>query len=486
MPTIRLSGSRSILLAMLMGATGGCASQWKPETSTRPRTESIAIDHSTHGTQRRLQVRDGVWYQLSGTDLLAIDERGRVISTTSLASSGTVPNASDLVVTDGEIVVLLGDVEVVVLNRENPWRPVEMDRVSGTDLGFWPQGLEEWGDTVVTLGPGGARTLDGEVVVRTDGDPVKSIVATGGRVLHVSGRRIHRRAGGRYVGTASLLEAAEPHPSLPDGAMLFARNERAGALVGVLGEDCRELDPNRWSSAVPGEVVRLRQRGSRLLVVSTRGFGVYRLTGHGLLRESWTDVDGVQDADWLTMERLAVAGTFGRGIVDVGSADPLASAVHWTHAPAGLTSAASDGEMLIADSPHGRWAYRPGREPTQIDSDGTQLPPPAQTASVLGWTVTIGEDGAAELESPAGVQRLQPPGGGRFRCVASTEDAFWLGHDGGILLLMLSGTDDESATSRRLGVLVDGPVIAIEPLILGGGVAYASAHGGFGVVREIY
>jgi len=29
-------------------------------------------------------------------------------------------------------------------------------------------------------------------------------------------------------------------------------------------------------------------------------------------------------------------------------------------------------------------------------------------------------------------------------------------------------------------------VICIEPLVLGGGVAYASRNGGFGVVREVY
>jgi hypothetical protein len=431
-----------------------------------------------------MQVQDQAWYQLSGTSLLALDQQGRVISTTHLASPGSAPNASDLVVTDTEVAVLLGDAEVVVLDRTNPWRPVEVDRVSGSDLGFWPQGLESWGDGVVAVGPGGARTFDGEVVVRTDGEPVTCVVAAGGRVLHVSGRRIHRRAGGQYLGTASLLEVAEPHPTLPEGAMLFARNERSGGLVGVLGADCRELHAEQWTSAVPGEVLRLRQDGGRVLVVSTEGFGVYRLTSDGLVRAFWTDVEGVQDADWLDEHRLAVAGTFGRGIVNTQRANPLDSPEHWTHAPAGLTRAASDGEMLIADTPHGRWAYRPGREPERIDSDGSALAAPATTASVLGWTVTIEEDGSAEMETPGGVQRLHPPGGGRFRCVASTEDAFWLGHDRGILLLMLSG--DDSETARRLGVLIDGPVIAIEPLILGGGVAYASTHGGFGVVREVY
>ena len=37
---------------------------------------------------------------------------------------------------------------------------------------------------------------------------------------------------------------------------------------------------------------------------------------------------------------------------------------------------------------------------------------------------------------------------------------------------------------QKLSVQVDGPVIFIEPLELGGGIGYAAANGGFGVVRE--
>jgi hypothetical protein len=36
----------------------------------------------------------------------------------------------------------------------------------------------------------------------------------------------------------------------------------------------------------------------------------------------------------------------------------------------------------------------------------------------------------------------------------------------------------------KLSVKLDGPIIFLEPLMLGGGVAYASGGGGFGVVSE--
>ena len=36
----------------------------------------------------------------------------------------------------------------------------------------------------------------------------------------------------------------------------------------------------------------------------------------------------------------------------------------------------------------------------------------------------------------------------------------------------------------KLSVRLDGPIIFMEPLMLGGGVAYVSRDGGFGVVAE--
>ena len=471
---------------MLACTLCGCASSWKPAESARPQTESIVVDHQTDGTHRRLEVRDEVWYQLSGTTLLSIDGLGRVISRTQLALPGTSPSASDLIVMDDEIVVLLGDAEIVRLDRSNPWRPIEVDRIDGQDLGFWPKSLARWQGEVVALGKGAARTLDGSLVVRSDGDVVTSLVEDGGRLLFVSGRRIHRRAGGAYLGTASLLDVAEPNHHLPDGALLFTRHERAGSLIGFLGADCRELDTEKWTTAVTGTILRVRQRDGQLLVVSDTGLGVFRLTGSGLIREWWKPLDGMQDADWLDTSHLAIAGTFGRGIVPIGAVDPIASATHWTAAPAGLLRAGSDGNTLIAESEHGRWSYQIGRNAIQTDESDTPLPLPASKASVLGWSLELNNEGQAVLETPAGPQTLSPPGGGRFYCVASTEDAFWLGHDRGILLLMLTGVDKGSPAARRLAVLIDGPVICIEPLMLGGGVAYASEHGGFGVVREVY
>tara|TARA_B100000959_G_scaffold277810_1_gene335017 strand:+ start:1622 stop:3088 length:1467 start_codon:yes stop_codon:yes gene_type:complete len=479
---------RHILPVLAVCAAAGCDTSWRPPVSIRPQTRSIVVDHQTDGTHRRLLVKDSVWYQLTGSDLLVLDTTGRLISRQQLASSGTSAPGRDLIAVNDQLAVLLGDNEVVLLELSDPWRPKIVDRIDAATLGMWPTRLGSRGDEVVVLGRGSARTLSGGIVARSDGEEITSLVDHRQRLLHVAGRRIHRRAGDTYLGTASLLQVALPNRHLPDAALLFARNESSGSLVGFLGEDCRELDAAVMTVAIPGEVTRLRQRGGRVLVVSDAALTVLRPTGEGLQNEWSWPIEGLQDADWIDDEHMAVAGTFGCGIVSVGAHDPIETAVAWRPAPAGLTRAASDGSGLRADGAGGHWVYQIGQQATQEVPLETPLADPAREAAVLGWSAQINDKGVAELKAPDGSHTLEAPGGGRFYCVAATEDAFWFGHDRGILLLSLQASEDGHAAieSRRLGILIDGPVICIEPLVLGRGVAYAAEHGGFGVVREEY
>ena len=486
MHPITYRSSSLILLGLAYLAGVGCGTSWKADVSARPTTRSIVVDHQTDGTYRRMDVVGGAWYQTTGSDLLVLDTTGRIISRQSLAPAGTAPPASDIVVAGDEMAVLLGQSEVIVLDRTEPWRPRIVDQIDAAKLGMWPLGLATEGDEILVLGKGSARTLSGEIIARSDGAEVTGVVNHLGRQLHVAGRRIHRRAGDTYLGTASLLEPAAPQANLPDASLLFARNERSGSLVGYLGEDCRELDTLSMTVGVPGQVTRLRQQGNRVLVVTSTGLYVLRVTRDGLTKEWQWPSTGVEDADWIDEGHLAIAGSFGFGVVPIGVDDPIENAVEWTASPAGLTHAASDGEGLRAHSPHGHWVYQIGRKAVLAERPSDPLSPPARSAAVLGWSVELNDNGVAELDTPAGSHQLEAPGDGRFHCIAATEDAFWLGHDTGILLLMLQSVDgrEEVVESRRLNVLIDGPVICIEPLVLGGGVAYAAEHGGFGIVRE--
>ncbi len=446
------------------------------------------MEHQSGGTHRSSAVSNGVWYQLMGSDLIVLDDQGRQISRHTLAPVGTSLAGRDIEVAGDRLAVLLGDSEVVVLDIEDPWRPVVTERIDARTLGLWPTSLGILDGSFIMMGQEIARTLDGSIVVRSDGGEIMSIVNHEGRLLYVADRRIHRRAGDVYLGTASLLKPAAPHRYLPTGALLFARHERSGSLVGFLGSDCREVESNLWTTGLPGTVHTLDQQGGQVLAVSDEGVFVLGLTPSGLAQVwSWPR-QGVKSAAWIDESHLAVAGSFGRGVVQVGATDPVSSAVGWVSVPAGLRSAMSDGDTIIAESTDGYWSYRVGQDPERIPQPDTAMTPPRKSAAVLGWSVEIGDDGIAQLSAPSGPQTLRAPRDGRFYCVTATEDAFWLGHDHGILVVMFGPGGEERATSpaKRLGVLIDGPVICIEPLMLGGGVAYAAEHGGFGVVREVY
>ena len=91
-----------------------------------------------------------------------------------------------------------------------------------------------------------------------------------------------------------------------------------------------------------------------------------------------------------------------------------------------------------------------------------------------------------------------------FYRVAAADGVIWMGHDTGIIMIRLPNepvelpseweemtVEQRSETGlgplegmTKLSVRLDGPVIFLDPLMLGGGVAYVSESGGFGVVAE--
>ena len=88
--------------------------------------------------------------------------------------------------------------------------------------------------------------------------------------------------------------------------------------------------------------------------------------------------------------------------------------------------------------------------------------------------------------------------------MVAADNVIWIGHDGGIIMVRLptegitvpygwdSWTEEDRMASgvgpldgmTKLSVRLDGPVFFLEPLMLGGGVAFVSESGGFGIVAE--
>ena len=149
--------------------------------------------------------------------------------------------------------------------------------------------------------------------------------------------------------------------------------------------------------------------------------------------------------------------------------------------------------------------YQIGHECELVETTPQEFAEPAISAVTLGWEAVISEDGlGVDISTPLGSDRLIAPSGSRFTCVTAADGVLWLGHESGIIMVRLPvnqpqppmGWDELTPEERaetglgaldgmtKLSVHLDGPIIFMEPLMLGGGVAYASRDGGFGVVAE--
>jgi hypothetical protein len=504
---VALTNHARILLAALVLSAGGCVETYKPAKSLRPKTERLVVQHTAGGTHYRLMLNDGIWYQLLGPELLVVNPiNGRVIDRQDLSGSTSHGPASDMLLHEGELWVVLDDVSVVRLSLDDPRRPWLEDTVPVGALGIRPLGLGLLNDRVVVRGDGGVvDPISGLVLARTDGI-VTSVADTPDGGVYCQDRRIYRINDGAYVGSASQLHPVDIESNGSSGSIIFVRHEQSGSLVGFADEDLLEQDGGRMTVVVPGRVSQVYATDDGLLVVSDAGLRRYAIRDESLVLDAEWPIAGVLDAGRLD-NRIIVSGTFGRGILD--SSGDLSGReqefLELVREPAGLTAAVSDGRSVLGTSPQGDWMYQIGHECDQVETTQREFPEPSMTAVTLGWDASIIDDGRAiEMTTPLGTDLLAAPDGSRFTCVVAADGVLWLGHQDGIIMVRLPAEqqqrplDWETMTPQeraetglgaldgmtKLSVRLDGPIIFMEPLMLGGGVAYASRDGGFGVVAE--
>lgn len=497
-----------ITLLMLGMIAGGCVETYKPAKSLRPKTDSLSVRHQSGGMHYRMEVEDGIWYQLFGTELLVINpSSGHVMDRQDLASPGTTGPAIDMAFHDGELLVVLQDSAVVRLSLEDPRRPWLEETLSSRTLGILPMGVISTGDELLVYGQGGVVDMATGQHLAGVAATVTSVASVDGELLYTSNRRVHRLANDEYVGSASRLEPVTKSDSGDPREFIFIRHEANGSLVGFMGKDVREIDAMKWTVAIPGHVHAARQQGGNLLIVSDEIIRLYDASSESLEMQWEIPADGTRDAVIIDNGSLAMSGDFGRGLWRLepdrdGEAKTFA---HFHPEASGLTKAISDGRNILASTKRGMWHYRIGDTATPTQPTDMTFEDPQKSAVMLDWTFTISEDGTSvDVETPAGRDHLVAPANGHFHCLAASDDVVWLAHDEGIIMVRLPRggivvprgwegmTEEERIASgvgpldgmTKLSVRLDGPVFFLEPLLLGGGVAYVSESGGFGVVSE--
>jgi hypothetical protein len=78
---------------------------------------------------------------------------------------------------------------------------------------------------------------------------------------------------------------------------------------------------------------------------------------------------------------------------------------------------------------------------------------------------------------------MRPSRDGLVSTLAAADGRIWIGHDHGIDVIGFNPATGELVAEDR--ILLSGPIIAIYPNRVGGGVSYVARFDGFGVVRPV-
>ena len=469
----------------------GCSQKYVRPASIAPEVTHLEVRERTAGTHWCCAVIDGVPWVSDGRRILVLDTRGRLQGAFEVGTTGEHAPIVDMVANGQDVAVVLDGDQVHIVDASDPRHPQSVQRFGAHRLGLTPQRVAIIkGETVVYGKQGAVRLSDRHRLLH--GDPIASMSHTPDGGWYVQGRRIFRLHDGAYIGTASLLA-----PS-PTGACAFARNEGDAALLGVLSADATEADPAKLTVAVPGRVRRMKFDDDDLLVVSTAGLHRWVLRNGELQPDGFWAQRGLQDATHLSGGLVLAVGEHGRSIIDLAlrSSD---KEVHRHETAGGLLEVRTAQGSLFARGAAGFWSFQPGQSIRRVMAMPAVPVQPATSAATLEWSVALQKDGTASITTPLGVATLQAPDGSRVTCVASTGVAFWLGHEQGITRLAPPAIapqppdeDDAKATaqidplmgSTNMSVRLGGPVLSCTALVLGRGVAYATAHDGFGLVVE--
>jgi len=471
---------------------------------------AMRVVSSFGGAHRAMVVDGNVWFQTFANRVLMLEsETGTLISDVELAPRGTSGPAGDLVVNGNSLFVVLERDAVVELDVHQPRLPTLRARWTPTELGIEPMKLSLVDGQVLVSGDGGVVRLSEAAAAGTsfdekgrpiapvpprrllDGMTVGTVVAADGGPVACVGRRILRLETGEYLGAASMLA---PMPDEFGGGYAFALQASEGAEVGILGTNFRE----RSSSALRGTVRSLRIFERRFLAVTEFEIATWKLetkpgpdaveheAGTQLGTPTFIPVKGARDAWCVRPNRYAVAGTFGRSLYRLlPEGDKPGDSFHWSERmPGRLDVAVSDRRRTLAAGVEGNWMYLIGDKAELVERPLTEADPQNARAEVA-WGSASCDEARQVVTFRVGDRALSymPSRTGLVSTLAAADGKIWVGHDHGIDIVGYDATAGELVSEAR--ITLAGPMIAIYPNRLGGGVNYVARLDGFGVIRPI-
>ncbi len=470
----------------------------------------MRVVSSFGGAHRALVVTGNLWFQSFANRILILEsETGTVISDVEVAPRGGTGPVVDLAVRHGSLFVVLDRDSVIEIDVRDPRAPRFLARWTLTELGLEPTGLSVVDGEVLVSGLSGVVPLtkalpagmnvDSEGRIHApvlpkkwlDGKAVGKVVAAPGGPVACVGRRILRLETGEFLGAASILVPLE---SRYGGGFGFVLQATDGAQVGIMETTFRE----RSTGAVRGTVRSLRALQDTLVAVTDSEMAVWTLgasAGDGAITEAglvqlgeptFVAVQGARDVGWVKPNRYAVAGTFGRALYRLRpEGDRAGDTFYWSErAPGRIDVSVSDGRRILAAGVEGAWMYLIGDKAELVERPIASPDPQNARADVVWGSATCDEAREQVAVNLANrVVMYRPSRRGLISTLTSADGKIWVGHDDGIDVLGFDRTNQEIVCEARIQLA--GPVVAIYPNRVGGGVSYVARLDGFGVVRPV-
>lgn len=525
-----------LALALAAGLAGACSTAPpgtpvidEEEAKLPPKPKTLCVTSSFGGTHRVTKIEGGVWYQSFENRVLLLDSQtGSEIIDLELAPRGTTGVVSDFLVDGTRLLAVLEDDWVMELDVTNVPATKAIARWGRAQLGIRPRWISSVGGQIFVSGDGGVVRLadakperdavkEGEddedagvssgaaappprPVPMLEGRSVGSVVAAKGGPVACVGRRIVRVADGQFLGSASRLIEL---PAEAGGGYGFVRQSNEGAEVGLMDEDFRE----RSSSAMRGVVHSIRFFDDRFFAVNDFEVATWKVVPRPAGEKSAgaadkpsgsakTDfilgallsvpVKGARDIAKVERNRFAVAGSFGRSLYRyLPEGDRPGDTFYWSkRLPGRLDVSVTDQRRILAASREGAWMYLIGEEAELSDAPIASPDRPLAAADTAWGSARITESRDSVVFRIADQVRVYTlPDGELASGLCIADGKVWIGHSRGIDVIGFDPATKETVFEAR--VRLSGPMVALYPNRVGGGVSYVSAFSGFGVVRPV-
>lgn len=457
-----------------------------------PTQDAASITDRHGGTHYRTLVNGTTWYQTFGTTLLVLDVRdGSEIDSLEPLPFGTAGAFVDMAI-DGDQLWLVADGDAVCeFDLTDPLHPELLRTRTADSLGIRPRSISVVDGQLWVAGDGGAIQFDSNDTPKlVNMGRVGSVVMTDSGLAAPVGRRVHAVEDGAFLGAATALVPLPDEAGIP-GGMLFMLQGQETASVGVMGPDVRQLD----DFAMRGRVHAVRYAHGRIWAVTDKEIATASLNRAGKLGDvEWIDVKGARDVADAGTNHIVVAGSFGRALFrfkddEAGAGDTFLAV---TREPGRLIVAVDDGRRVLSGSKEGAWLYTIGDSVELVDRALDRNVPASDFAAASWGDARIVQDGRSvvvhlgETDHP-----WTAPNGATVRTLIAMGRRLWIGHDEGLALLTINGT--ELASERLFFKLqppdlidnaalfrIPGGVTHIMPVRVGDEVVWVSPSGGIG------